>query len=96
LQKLKGEFGKDEFGNNPRLRSHIDEYKEKNVLVFEYFKSDLLWFMRHYPYPLPVESRKAILKEVGLALVDIHAKNWIHLGRYNTIKVRLALPITLR
>jgi serine/threonine protein kinase len=87
---------KDEFGNNTRLRNHIDENKEENVLVFEYFKSDLLSFMTHYPYHLPVGSKKAILKEVGLALVDIHAKNWVHLGRYNTIKVGLALPITLR
>jgi len=70
---------KDDFGNNPRLRIHVDDNKEENVLVYEYFKSDLLSLVENYP-ALPIEARKTILKEVGLGLTDIHTKHWIHLG----------------
>jgi serine/threonine protein kinase len=72
---------KDEFGNNPRLRIHVDDNKNKNknVLVYEYFKSDLLSLVENYP-ALQIEARKTILKEVGLGLNDIHTKHWIHLG----------------
>lgn len=84
---------KDEFGNNPRLRIHIDHNKKENVLVYEYYKSDLLSLVENYP-ALPMEARKTILKEVGLGLNDIHKKHWIHLGMIPS-KVRLLLPITL-
>jgi serine/threonine protein kinase len=70
---------KDEFGNNPRLRIHVDYNERENVFIYEYFKSDLLSLVENYP-ALPIEARKAILKEVGLELNDIHAKHWIHLG----------------
>jgi serine/threonine protein kinase len=70
---------KVEFGNNPRFRNHIDENEKERVLVYEYFKSDLLALVSNYP-PLPIEAKKKILKEVGLGLNDIHAKHWIHLG----------------
>lgn len=70
---------KDDFGNNPRLRIHADDNKKENVLVYEYFKSDLHSLVENYP-ALPIEARKTILKEVGLGLNDIHTKHWIHLG----------------
>ncbi|QDS73987.1 hypothetical protein FKW77_008561 [Venturia effusa] len=38
---------------------------------------DLLPLVKNYP-ALPIEARKTILKEVGLGLSDMHAKNWIH------------------
>ncbi|TVY13993.1 hypothetical protein LARI1_G008814 [Lachnellula arida] len=69
---------KDEFGNNPRLRIHVDDNKKENILVYEYFKSDLLSLVENYP-ALPLGARKTILKEVGLGLNDIHTKHWIHL-----------------
>ncbi|KAH7317735.1 putative serine/threonine protein kinase [Rhexocercosporidium sp. MPI-PUGE-AT-0058] len=68
----------DEFGSNPRLRIHVDDNKTENVLIYEYFKSDLLSLVENYP-ALPLKARKTILKEVGLGLSDIHTKNWIHL-----------------
>ncbi|PMD55550.1 uncharacterized protein K444DRAFT_645720 [Hyaloscypha bicolor E] len=58
---------KDEFGNNLRLRIHTDGNENKNVLVYEYFKSDLLSLVENYP-ALQIEARKTILKE-----------HWIHL-----------------
>ena len=70
---------RDDFGNNPSLRIHVDENKKENVPVYEYFKSDLLSLVENY-LALPIEARKTILKEVGLGLNDIHTKHWIHLG----------------
>jgi len=52
---------KEEFSNNPRLRIHIDDNKNENILVYEYFKSDLLSLVENYP-ALPIEARKTILK----------------------------------
>lgn len=69
---------KDEFGDNPRLRNYVDHDEKENVLVYEYFIDDLLSLVERFF--LPLEVRKAILKEVGLGLNDIHTKHWIHLG----------------
>jgi hypothetical protein len=55
---------KNEFGNNHRLRIHVDDNKKENVLVYEYFKSDLLSLIENYP-ALPIEARRAILKRLG-------------------------------
>jgi serine/threonine protein kinase len=83
----------DEFGNNPRLRNYLDVSTKDSVLVYEYFKSDLLSLIANYP-PLPIEARKTILQEVGLALNDIHAKHWIHLGKaLSGLKQVLIVPI---
>ncbi|KAL2074090.1 hypothetical protein VTL71DRAFT_7868 [Oculimacula yallundae] len=78
ISDLLQEF-KDEFGNNPRLRIHVDENKATNVLIYKYFESDLLSLVQNYP-ALPIQARKTILKEVGLGLSDIRTKDWIHLG----------------
>lgn len=75
LQKFKGEFG-----DNPRLQIHVDANNKENVLIYGFFKTDLLSLVDNYP-AIPIQARKAILKEVGLGLNDIHAKHWIHLGR---------------
>ena len=71
---------KEEFGDNPRLRIHVDHNKENKIVVYEYFKTDLLSLVSNYPL-LSVEARKSILKELGLGLKDMHSRNWIHLGR---------------
>jgi serine/threonine protein kinase len=92
---------KDDFGDNPRLRIHVDDNEKENVLVYEYFKSDLLSLVENYP-ALPIEARKTILKEVGLGLNDIHTKHWIHLGIipsrpaavvYNSLLTYLSLDV---
>jgi serine/threonine protein kinase len=76
---------------NPRLRIHVDDNKNENVLVYEYFKTDLFALIENYP-SLSLEARKRILKEVGLALNDFHTKRWIHL---DIIPSRFGCPITL-
>ena len=70
---------KHKFGNSCRIRTHIDYNEEERVLVYEYFKDNLLSFVKNNP-DLPIESRKFILRELGLGLRDIHAKHWLHLG----------------
>ena len=71
---------KNEFGNNTRLRNHVDYNDQSNTFVYEYFKTNLFTLVSNYP-ALPIKARKAILKEVGLALNDMHTKKWIHLGK---------------
>lgn len=76
------EFSKElkhDFGNNCRIRTHIDYNEEERVLIYEYFEDNLLSLVKNNP-DLSVEARKFILQEVGLALKYIHAKHWIHLG----------------
>lgn len=68
-----------EFESHPGLRTHVDKIKEENILVYEYFKSDLLALVENYP-PLPLTARKKMLKEIGNSLAEMHEKNWIHLG----------------
>jgi serine/threonine protein kinase len=70
---------KHEFGNSSRLRTHVDDNEEERVLVYEYYKDNLLSLVKNNP-DLPVEARKFILREVGLGLKDLHSKHWIHLG----------------
>lgn len=61
----------NEFKNHHRLRIHIDQIEKENMLVYEYFKTDLLLMMENCP-ALPLKVRKTISKEVGLALVEMH------------------------
>jgi serine/threonine protein kinase len=68
-----------QFESHSRLRIHIDKIKGESILVYEYFKTDLLALVENYP-PLPLTARKKILKEIGNALAEMHGKNWIHLG----------------
>ncbi|KAI4636730.1 hypothetical protein J4E93_011000 [Alternaria ventricosa] len=67
-----------EFEGHPRLRIHVDRIEKENILVYEYFKSDLLALVENYP-PLPLIARKKILNEIGKILTEMHEKNWIHL-----------------
>ena len=70
---------KHQFGGNSRLRTHVDENEEEQILFYEYFKGDLLSLVMNNP-DLSITARKFILREVGLGLKDLHSKGWIHLG----------------
>jgi serine/threonine protein kinase len=70
---------KHEFCGNTRLRLHIDHNDKEQTLVYEYFRTDLLALVKNCP-EMSVQARKSILQEVGLALRDMHSKDWIHLG----------------
>ena len=68
-----------EFQSHPCLRIHVDKIEKESILIYEYFKTDLLALVENYP-PLPLTARKKILKEIGSTLAEMHEKNWIHLG----------------
>ena len=74
LQELRNEFE-----THSHLRIQVDEVEKENIVIYEYFKTDLLSLVENYP-ALPLIARKVILKKVGLALAEMHAKDWIHLG----------------
>ena len=71
---------KTEFNGNLRLRIHVDQVDKDRILIYEFFKTDLRSLIEKYP-PLPIATKKAILKEVALVLNDMHEKEWIHLGK---------------
>lgn len=73
-----------EFENNSRIRTHIDEIEGESVLVYKYFKDNLLFLIKNNA-DLSVETRKLILRELELSLNDIHFKNWIHLSKIQWI-----------
>jgi serine/threonine protein kinase len=69
-----------EFQDNPRLRTNVDYNEKECVFVYEYLEHDLLAMMRAC-LNFNLQTKKTILKEVALALNDMHNKNWIHLGK---------------
>ena len=85
---------KEDFGNNPRLRIHVDDNKKENVLVYEYFKSDLLSLIEKLSSPS--DRGKKDNSERGWARTERYSYNALDTLRFNTIKVRLPLSITLR
>ena len=74
-----GQELKYKFRDNSRLRIYIDNNQEEHTLVYEYFKDNLLSVVKNNP-DLPFEVRKVVLRELGLALKDLHLKQWVHLG----------------
>lgn len=49
------------------------------VLVYEWYKDDLLQLITKHPN-ITLTSRKWMLREIGEALKDMHAKEWIDIG----------------
>ncbi|KAF4625330.1 hypothetical protein G7Y89_g12842 [Cudoniella acicularis] len=69
---------KREFPDTRRIRMHVDYSEKEKTVVYEYFKEDLLALVR-INRDFPLVARKQILFEVGKALQELHAKNWIHI-----------------
>jgi serine/threonine protein kinase len=65
---------KREFPDTRRLRMHIDYNLDEHILVYEYFRDDLLSLVRNNQ-DFPLEARKRILQETGKALEELHAKD---------------------
>lgn len=70
---------------------HVDYSEKEKIVVYEYFKEDLLALVQNSP-DFPLVARKQILFEVGKALQELHAKNWIHIG----MKLESAFCLDLR
>lgn len=80
---------KCEFEGNTRFRFHVDENEAEQILVYEYFKDDLLALITKHRN-ISIASKKWILREVGEALKDFHAKGWIDIGMLNEPKLLLS------
>jgi serine/threonine protein kinase len=57
----------------------IDFNPEDHTVVYPYFTDTLLDLMRADPDFPPTELKK-ILRYVGEAIQELHAKDWLHLG----------------
>ncbi|EEY23048.1 conserved hypothetical protein [Verticillium alfalfae VaMs.102] len=66
-----------EFTGSRRLRMHIDCNPEEGILVYPYFRGTLLDLVQEDPDFPPAERRK-ILRRVGEAIQELHAKDWMH------------------
>lgn len=69
----------DEFAGSRRLRMPIDFNPEDRIVVYPYFRDTLLDLMRADPAFPPAELKK-VLRCVGEAIQEFHAKGWLHLG----------------
>lgn len=58
---------------------HVDYSEKEKTVMYKYFKEDLLALVQSNR-DFPLVARKQILFEVGKALQELHAKNWIHIG----------------
>jgi hypothetical protein len=64
---------KQEFPATWRLRLHVDDDKAEQTLIYDYFSDNLLSLVKNNP-SMSVASRKRILRELGLALNEFHAR----------------------
>lgn len=58
---------------------HVDRNQEESFLVDPYFRTTLLELIKDYP-DLDPNEREKILRGVGEAIQELHAKDWVHRG----------------
>jgi tRNA A-37 threonylcarbamoyl transferase component Bud32 len=62
---------------------HVDCNEDELILIYPYFRETLLALIQDDP-SFPVLERKKILRHVGEAIQEFHAKDWIHIGKQST------------
>ena len=80
-----------EFAGSRRLRMHIDCNQQEGILVYPYLRSTLLTLIQE-DANFPPAERKKILRRVGEAIQELHAKDWIHIG--TLFKIQRLLSFT--
>jgi serine/threonine protein kinase len=68
-----------DFPASRRLRMHVDCNEEESVLVYPYYRSDLLALWQEDP-DMSEAVCKIILRRIGEAIQELHSKDWIHVG----------------
>jgi serine/threonine protein kinase len=58
---------------------HVDCDDEESILVYPYYQTTLLAFIREDPETSDA-ARKTILRQTGEAIQELHSKDWIHIG----------------
>lgn len=71
---------REEFADSRRLRMHVDYNEEQHTLVYKYFTSTFLALLGKHPN-FPLAGIKKILRYTGEAIRELHAKDWIHIGK---------------
>ncbi|OCT48674.1 hypothetical protein CLCR_05265 [Cladophialophora carrionii] len=56
---------KDEFGDSPHRRTHLDDNEAERVLVYGYYKDNLRSLVKNRT-DMPLGARKSILRDLGL------------------------------
>ncbi|EEH22249.1 serine/threonine protein kinase [Paracoccidioides brasiliensis Pb03] len=69
---------KQEFPETRRLRVHDDDNETEQILIYNHSSDNLLSLVKNNPN-MSIAPRKRILWELGQALKEFHAKNWIHI-----------------
>ncbi|EGC47039.1 conserved hypothetical protein [Histoplasma capsulatum var. duboisii H88] len=69
---------KQEFPETRRLRMHDDGNEAEQILIYNHFSDNLLSLVKNN-LNMSIAPRKQILWELGQALKEFHAKNWIHI-----------------
>ncbi|KAF1349033.1 kinase-like domain-containing protein [Delphinella strobiligena] len=67
----------NDFPSSQRLRMHVDCNSKESVLVYPYFRDTLLALIEGDPAFPPAERLK-IMRGVGEAIQELHAKDWVH------------------
>ncbi|KAG5297219.1 serine/threonine protein kinase [Histoplasma ohiense] len=67
-----------EFPETHRLQVHDDDNEAEQILIYNHFSDNLLSLVKNNPN-MSIAPRKWILWELGQALKEFHAKNWIHI-----------------
>ncbi|CAK3772217.1 Serine threonine- kinase ppk4 [Lecanosticta acicola] len=67
----------NDFSSSRRLRMHVDCNSEDSILVYPYFRDTLLALLKDDP-AFPPDERLKIMRGVGEAIQELHAKDWVH------------------
>ena len=69
----------DDFPSSQRLRIHVDCNSRESILVYPYFRYTLLALIEG-DSDFPPDERLKIMRSVGEATQELHAKDWVHTG----------------
>ncbi|KAF2724743.1 kinase-like protein [Polychaeton citri CBS 116435] len=67
----------NDFPSSRRLRMHVDCNSKESILVYTYFRDTLFALFKEDP-AFPPDERLKIMRGVGEAIQELHAKDWIH------------------
>jgi tRNA A-37 threonylcarbamoyl transferase component Bud32 len=60
---------------------HVDCNSKESILIYPYFRDTLLALLEGDP-AFPPEGRLKIMRDIGEAIRELHAKDWVHTGLF--------------
>lgn len=58
---------------------HVDCNSKESILVYPYFRDTMLALIEGDP-AFPPDERLKIMRGIGEAIQELHAKDWVHTG----------------